>query len=197
MKASLKLMAYFGMTISFLSFGGTVTLTRADDDFDKVNGDRHKGNKVKWEQIVGLLAPHWLIGGFEGASGPWTAERGRAVVDLSSGKLKFRVNGLVLAFQPRPPGETPIIGTSGGVTEVKGTLVCDALPSNPDPPPTSFVDTPAVPFSAQGDAEFEGVVSIPAACLATPERLAFLIRAADPGQPPLEAWIAHGAVRRP
>jgi len=197
MKASLKLMVYFGLTISFLSFGGTVTLTRADDDFDKVSGERHKGNKVKWEQIVGILAPHWLVGGFEGASGPWTAERGRAVVDLSSGKLKFRVGGLVLAFQPRPPGETPIIGTSGGVTEVKGTLVCDALPSNPNPPPTSFVDTPFVPFGAQGDAEFEGVVSIPFACLATPQRLAFLIRLVEFESPLFDHWIAHGAVRRP
>src|SRR5881397_1965641 len=92
MKASLKLMVYFGLTISFLSFGGIVTLTRADDDFDKVSGERHKGNKVKWEQIVGSMTmglPN-MVGGFEWSFFPWTAERrGRAVVDLSSGKMKF------------------------------------------------------------------------------------------------------------
>src|SRR2546425_7545715 len=99
MKASLKLMAYFGMTISFLSFGGTVTLTRADDDFDKVNGDRHKGNKVKWEQIVGILraTTGMTVGGFEGDIASWTSQWGRAVVDLSSGKTKFQVKCLVLA----------------------------------------------------------------------------------------------------
>jgi hypothetical protein len=190
MKAFLRLMVWFGMTMSFLSFGWDVPLTRADDDSDKVN------DKVKWEQIVGILSPGANVGGFIGAGGPWTAQRGRAVVDLSSGKTKFRVNGLVLAFQPRPLTGTPIIGTTGLVTQVKGTLVCDAFASLA-PTPSSFVDTPAVPISAQGNAEFEGVVSIPDACLETPQRLAFLIRVANPGTPISEVWIAHGAVRQP
>ena len=79
---------------------------------------------------------------------------------------------------------------------VKGTLVCDISAGG-----TVLVDTPAVLLSAQGDADFHGTVSLPAACITMPTDMAFLIRiaAVAPGGPSIivDRWIAHGAVRKP
>jgi len=151
---------------------------------------------VRWERINGILLPLNVVGGFMGVGGPWTAKDGKVKVDLASGHIVFHVKGLVLAFQP--PAVAPgIIGTSGIVTEVRGTLVCDAVATAVPPAAESFVDTPAVPLTAQGDAKFEGTVPIPAACLLTPNKLAFLIRVANSGIPITDSWNAHGAVRVP
>ena len=161
-----------------------------------VNAPLASAQEVKWEQIVGILSPSKVVGGFIGVGGPWTAKQGKAKIDLGSGRIAFEVKELVLAFQPPAPGPA-IIGTSGIVTEVKGTLVCDALATTSPPPAGSYVDTPAVPLTAQGDAKFEGAVTIPAACLLTQDRLAFLIRVATAGIPLTGQWNAHGAVRVP
>jgi len=57
-----------------------------------------------------------------------------------------------------------------------------------------LVDSPPVPLSLQGDAEFNGTVQLPAACLNQPD-IAFLIRIV--GGVTNDRWIANGAVRRP
>jgi len=79
------------------------------------------------------------------------------------------------------------IGTPGAVTQVKGTLVCDTTGSLTAD--STLVDTPLVTLSAQGDARFAGQVTLPAACLNSPN-IAFLIRVAG------GAWIAGGEVRQ-
>ncbi len=78
---------------------------------------------------------------------------------------------------------------------MKGTLVCDVNGSAGGN--SVLVDTPPVPLSAQGDAQFNGNVvgPLPAVCSSEPD-IAFLIRiqvlGAFAGR-----WIAAGAVRIP
>jgi hypothetical protein len=140
--------------------------------------------EVEWRQIVGIIAPGNTVGSGTGkATGggtPWTTSRGNAEVNLTTGDLRFNVEGLVLAG-----GNS--IGTPDGVTTVKGTLVCDTTGVNS--PNSVLVDSSLVPLDAQGDAKFKGNLGIlPAACTSQPN-IAFLIRTASGG------WIASGMVR--
>ena len=176
--------------ISFLlSSVATVLLTFASPSRAEEDEER---NIVKWGNIIGLVSPGFFVGGIIGFGFPWTAEHGKAKVNLESGDIRFTVKGLVLA------NSTPIAvaGTIGVTQQVKGTLVCNGLGS---PVASTFVDTPAVPFHPQGDARFEGQVNIPGDCLVTPNRLAFLIRVADAPANPIivNRWIAVGVLRTP
>ena len=82
------------------------------------------------------------------------------------------------------------IGTRAAITEVKGTLVCDT-DGSAGAGSSTLVDTPLVPLSAQGDAEFRGSVGpLPGACF-TEADIAFVVRIGA------GRWIANGAVRRP
>ena len=59
-----------------------------------------------------------------------------------------------------------------------------------------LVDTPAVPLSAQGDAQFSGKVGpLPAGCSSEPD-IAFVLRIVQPVAF-ADRWIAAGAVRIP
>ncbi len=109
----------------------------------------------------------------------WTTTSGDAEVDLKDGKIKFNVEGLVLAVG----GNTTAmlsgldIGTPAGVTEVKGTLVCNVSGAT-NGGNSVLVDTDSVPLSAQGDAHFSGKVgTIPSTCGTSD--VAFLIRIVD------------------
>jgi hypothetical protein len=144
------------------------------------------GNSVSWETIVGTFfigatpgASANTVGGIVGGGEPWSTLGGHAYVDLSSGIVDFHVRGLVLAG-----GNS--IGTTGGVANVVGVLVCSPASS-----PTTFV-TPPVTLSAQGNAEFHGsFTSSPTGCSAT--NVAFLITTT--ASPP--HWLANGAVQVP
>ena len=145
--------------------------------------------KVKWERIVGFTprvgsgSALTFVGGVESGIAPWTATRGQARINLRADRVTFEVKGLVLAGNPPPDG---VLGApQPDVTTVKGTLVCDSQGT-----PSTF-DTGPVPLSAQGNADFQGTVSLPAVCM-TP---AFLIRPATGSL--VDKWIAHGAVRTP
>jgi len=153
--------------------------------------------KVKWERIEGAIVP----GTGTGATGPpnfnvvaginssffsWTVGKGHAMANLRTSQVTFDVNGLVLAGHPE---FAAAIGTvSSTITMVKGTVICDSLDATPD-----VFDTPAVPLSPQGDADFQGITtaSLPMNC---PDAV-FLIRGV--AAPILDLWIAHGAVRTP
>lgn len=116
----------------------------------------------------------------------WAATRGKARVNLDTGRMKFDVEGLVLRAAP-PLAVIPVIGVpSPLVTLVKGTVVCNSTGA------AELVDTAAVPLSAQKEAEFHGTVALPLVC----ENVAFLIRVAD-SNILFDRWIAHGAVRKP
>jgi hypothetical protein len=132
-------------------------------------------NSVRWRTIVGIVQAGNTVGNIPGGGQPWTALGGRVRIDLAASQVSFDVQGLVLAG-----GNA--IGTPDGITQVKGTLICDAGGAN------VTLDTVPVPLSSQGDADFSGPIGpIPTTC--NPSNVAFLIRI------PAGRWIANGAVR--
>jgi len=146
---------------------------------------------VLWKDIIGIIQAGNLVGSgtgqLTGGGEPWSTKQGFAQVNLTTGKVKFLVQGLVFAG-----GNS--IGTPDGVTEVVGTLVCDT-DGSAGTGNSVFVDTDPVPLSSQGNAQFVGNVGVlPAVCLSEPD-IAFLIRASRAGV--AGAWIANGSVRKP
>jgi hypothetical protein len=139
---------------------------------------------VRWKKIIGIEQAGNVIGNppntVTGGGQPWSALDGDVLVNLSDGTVRFEVRGLVLAG-----GNS--IGTPDGVANVVGTLVCGLMAGET----TTVIDTPAVPLSAQGNAEFFGSFgSSTGGCTATD--VAFLISNAKNF-----AWIGNGAVRVP
>jgi hypothetical protein len=140
--------------------------------------------QVEWQKIVGIIQAGNTVGTgtgkVTGGGQPWFTLGGSASIDLNNSELQFNVQGLVFAG-----GNA--IGTPDGVTQVKGTLVCDttgSLTGN-----STLVDTPLVSLSSQGNARFAGQIGpLPSACLNSPN-IAFLIRVGA------GAWIAAGEVR--
>jgi hypothetical protein len=141
--------------------------------------------EVEWRQIVGIIIPGSTVGSgtgkVTGGGAPWHTSGGHAEVNLTTGAIRFDVDGLVLAS-----GNS--IGTPDGVTSVKGTLVCDTtgvLNSGN----STLVDTSLVTLSAQGNANFRGSLgALPVACTTQPN-IAFLVRTGG------GAWLASGMVR--
>jgi hypothetical protein len=132
-------------------------------------------DSTRWQTIVGIVQAGNVVGNITGGGQPWTTLGGRARVDLSHSRLDFNVQGLVLAG-----GNT--IGTPGAINQVIGTLICDAGGTN-----LTF-DTPPVPLSPQGDADFSGPIG-PIASTCNSSNVAFLVRITA------GRWIANGAVR--
>ncbi len=130
-----------------------------------------QAQEVQWQTIIGIIQAGNVVRGIPGGGQPWSTTGGEAAVDLGTGDIAFRVTGLVLAG-----GDA--IGTRANITEVRGTVVCGN---------SARADTPLVPLSAQGDAEFSGNVAIPPGC----DNTVFLIRI------PAGRWIANGSVRIP
>jgi hypothetical protein len=160
-----------------------------------------QAEEIKWERIAGTTVFGDVVGvGTDKVAGaaPWTTTDGMAKVDLASGKVKFKVRGLVLAVGSAPADSLfgLGIGTPSGVTEVKGTLVCNVDGTNTVKGQSVVVDTDEVALDAQGDAQFNGTVSIPAVCSSAPEDTAFLIRIVEPAGF-FNLYIAFGAVRVP
>jgi len=130
---------------------------------------------IKWRTVIGIIQAGNVVAGIPGGGQPWSTLGGEASVNLSTGRVDFEVRGLVLAG-----GNT--IGTPDGIDKVKGTVVCVTGVT-----PT-VIDTPLLPLTTRGDAEFEGAVGpIPTTC--TPNNVLFLVRIAA------DRWIANGAVR--
>jgi len=140
---------------------------------------------ARWQSVIGIIQASNVVGtgtgAVTGAPGPWSAQGGHVVVDLARGKVEFTVRGLVLAG-----GNS--IGNTGAVDQVKGTLVCDTNGSA-SAGNSVLVDTPLVALDDDGDARFQGSMTIPAVCAAEPD-IAFLIRTAS------GRWIGNAAVLR-
>ena len=118
------------------------------------------------------------MGGITAGGQPWSTRDGEAFVNLENGYAEFEVRGLVLAG-------SNTIGTPGAVTELKGTLICGPASTTP-----IVIDTPLVPLSAQGDAEFNGSLGSSTGGCST-SSVAFLIRVSAC------ARIGNGAIQRP
>ena len=130
---------------------------------------------VSWKKIIGIAQAGNLVFDITGGGQPWSTLGGEARGNLRTGKIEFDVRGLGLAG-----GKT--IGTPDSITQVKGTIACGTTAVNQS-------DTPLVPLSAQGEAEFEGNIRVPASC--TESNIVFLIRSEA------NRWIANGTVRSP
>jgi hypothetical protein len=157
--------ALYAAAVAALLTTGFASAGLADSDRDVVS----------WKRIIGIIQAGNVVFDITGGGQPWSTLGGEARVNLRTGKVEFDVRGLVLAG-----GNT--IGTPGSVTEVKGTIACGAGVLNQR-------DTPLVTLSAQGEAEFEGNITVPASC--TQSNIVFLIRIAA------NRWIANGTVRSP
>lgn len=130
---------------------------------------------LKWQTIVGIIQAGNVVGGIAGGGQPWSTLGGNATVNLATGEVNFRVDGLVLAG-----GNS--IGTPDAIQQVKGTLVCGVGTAT-----QAVFDTPLVDLSPTGDARFEGEFdTAPPRDCASP--VAFLVRVAA------GRWIANGAV---
>jgi hypothetical protein len=136
-------------------------------------------SNATWLRIVGVITAPGVqnpVAGIQSGGLPWITTNGTATVNLTDGTVAFVVEGLVLVG-----GNAS--GTPGGVTSVKGTLVCD-----PGATDQVIIDTPLVPLSSQGNAAFSGHFdgTVSSTCMNNP---LFLIRVAS------GAWLATGAVR--
>lgn len=140
---------------------------------------------ARWQTVIGIMQAGNFLGSgsgqVTGGGQPWSTLGGHASVDLRSGRTDFDVHGLVLAG-----GNS--IGTPGTFTQVKGTLVCDT-DGSAGGGNSVLVDTPLVAFDVNGDARFNGTLTLPPACTSEPD-IAFIIRL------PAGRWIANGAVLR-
>lgn len=131
---------------------------------------------VSWETIVGVItAPGTsnMVAGIN-SGGPWATTGGSAIVNLANGDISFKVEGLNLVGGNNS-------GTPGPVTAVKGTLVCNPGAGEGQ----AVLDTPTVPLSPQGDAEFIGNLGSVPTC----NNPLFLVRVGS------GIWIATGLVR--
>jgi len=158
-----------------------------------------RGSVVSWSNIVGVITAPGVdnpVGGIlEGPnvlnqihSGtlPWATRSGSASVDLTTGSVRFDVQGLVLIG-----GNAT--GTPGPINEIVGTLVCN--PGN-----GSFfqgqvvLDTPPVTLSESGNARFEGdlTASVPSSC----NNPLFLIRIGPDFGDFAGRWLATGVEPR-
>ena len=137
---------------------------------------------VRWDSIVGVITSPGVdnpVADIHAGATPWTTTRGQATINLKSGGTGFFVQGLVI-------NGSKSSGTTGPITSVVGTLVCNAGTAD-----EHILDTAPVSLSAVGNAGFSGNIgAIPAPC----NNPLFLIRIAQPTGAS-GRWIATGAVR--
>src|SRR6266403_4721565 len=111
--------------------------------------------------------PQTVIAGVPSGGAPWTVQRGSAALD-GDGRLRVEVRDLIL----------PKLGTTGPVNSVSASLVCGGAGG------TVVATTDAVALSADGNAEIESGISLPATCFGP----VVLVRAVFNGTP--GPWIA-------
>jgi hypothetical protein len=148
------------------------------------NASADPSDTLRWQSVIGIIQGGNVVGtgtgAITGAPGPWSAQGGHAKVDVDRGQIEFSTNGLVFAAGN-------VIGTTGTVAQVKGTLICDA-DGSASGGNSFFIDTPLVELDDQGDSRFSGTVAaLPAVCTTEPD-VAFLIRVAS------GRWIGNATV---
>ncbi len=168
-----------------LAASAAVASPAQDDQGAPSEKDGGGSTAVRWDDIVGVVTA-------QGVSNPvstkidsgtfaWTTASGRARVDMATGFASFEVDGLVI-------NGTPFSGTAGPVTQVTGTLVCNAGDDD-----EVAVDSAPVPLSSRGNAKFADQLEqpIPGHC----SNPLFLVRIAVPTGA-AGRWIATGVQRR-
>jgi hypothetical protein len=138
---------------------------------------------VRWQKVVGVItAPNVdnPVAGISAGTLPWTTRGGNVRINLTTGVGSFEVEGLVL-------NGGNASGTTGPITSVVGTLVCNPGGDSATPPAQILIDTPAATLNPVGNAELSFKMNVPQTCT----NPVFLIRIPQFGL----RWIAAGAVR--
>jgi len=138
---------------------------------------------VRWQKVVGVItAPNVdnPVAGISAGTLPWTTRGGNVRINLTTGVGSFDVEGLVL-------NGGNATGTTGPITSVVGTLVCNPGGDTANSPAQVVVDTPAATLNTLGNAELSFKLNVPQSCTSP----LFLIRIPQFGF----RWIAAGAVR--
>ena len=166
-----------GAIAAAIAISLAATAARADDE------------TVRWKNIVGVITEKNvsnMVGNIDSGTFAWSVRSGHARVDLMTGQAAFEVEGLSI-------NGAQFSGTPGPITDVMGTLVCNAMDATQNTPGTSMTaNTASVPLNAQGDAEFFGQISnFPSPC----NNPLFLLRIATPATGAVGRWIATGTER--
>jgi len=138
---------------------------------------------VRWQKVLGVItAPNVdnPVAGISSGTLPWTTRGGNVRINLTSGVGSFDVEGLVL-------NGGNATGTTGPISSVVGTLVCNPGGDSANSPAQVVVDTPAATLNTLGNAELSFKLNVPQSCT----NPLFLIRIPQFGL----RWIAAGAVR--
>lgn len=146
------------------------------------------GHVVEWGRVEGFGAADTTlmhVGPFNAAHGR-TVGSGHVLLNLDTGRLTFRVDGLTNGdhYNNGPLGAP---WTAGDV--LVGTVVCDSTERFGA---MSWADSTPVAFDAHGNGTFRGAVRLPGACRDRPEEIVFLLRYS--GSAPT-GFVAYGAGR--
>lgn len=101
------------------------------------------GRKVLDATMTGLPVPGTVIAGITGAGAPWVLDEGRAQL-FEDGRIHVVVEGLIIPALGRNP-----------VAMGKAVVSCNGAFAD---------DTALVPFSPEGDAVVDDVVTLPSQC---------------------------------
>jgi hypothetical protein len=104
------------------------------------------GRKVLDATLTGLPVPGTVVAGITGAGAPWVIDEGKAQL-FEDGRIHVVVEGLVI------PGRVPPNPVDFG----KAVVSCNGAFAD---------DTALVPFSDDGDAVVDDVVTLPSPCQA-------------------------------
>jgi hypothetical protein len=102
------------------------------------------GRTVFSSTMVGLPSAHLVVAGVTGAGAPWEINEGSATL-TADGRLHVEVQGLTLLNGTNP------------VTLGKAVVSCNGVIAD---------STETVPFSSQGNAQVNAMVSLPSTCFA-------------------------------
>src|SRR5882762_7491906 len=168
-----------GAIAAAIAISLAATAAHADDD-----------DIIRWKNIVGVITEKNvsnMVANIDSGTFAWSVRSGHARVDLMTGHAAFEVEGLSI-------NGAQFSGTPGPITDVMGTLVCNAVDATQNTPGTSNIaNTASVSLNAQGDAEFSGTIqNIPHPC----NNPLFLVRVAAPqASGAVGRWIATGTER--
>jgi hypothetical protein len=101
------------------------------------------GQKLFDASMAGLTTPGQVIDGVTAAGAPWSIDEGRATI-FANGRIHVEVEGLIVTALGRNPASTGKVRVS-----------CNGVP---------VAETATVPFSPEGNAEVDAVVSLPSPC---------------------------------
>ena len=101
------------------------------------------GRKVLDATMTGLPVPGTVIAGITGAGAPWVIDEGRAQL-FADGRIHVVVEGLIIPALGRNP-----------VATGKAVVSCNGVFAD---------DTAVVPFSPEGDAVVDDIVTLPSPC---------------------------------